>query len=79
MTFTQETVQKYCFDLNNIPEDFDGMGLLHVNNRIYSTYLSKTYQFIHRTLQELLAAWYLSQQSIAFQRKELLHLFGQKN
>ena len=78
MTFKEEVVQKYCFNSNIIPEDFDGMGLLHVNNRIYSTHVSKTYQFIHRTIQELLAAWYLSKQSISFQHKELLHLFGQK-
>ena len=78
MTFKEEVVQKYCFDSNIIPEDFDGMGLLHVNNRIYSTHVSKTYQFIHRTIQELLAAWYLSKQSKEFQHKELLHLFGQK-
>ena len=78
MTFTEEVVQKYCFNSSNIPEDFDGMGLLHVSNRIYCTHVSKTYQFIHRTLQELLAAWYLSQQSITFQFKQLLHLYGQK-
>ena len=77
MTFTEETVQKYYSDSNKIPEDFDGMGVLHVSNRVYSTHVSKTYQFIHRTLQELLAAWYLSQQPIAFQCKELLQLFGQ--
>ena len=77
MTFTEEVLQKYSICSNNIPEDFDGMGLLHVKNGIYSTHVSKTYQFIHRTLQELLAAWYLSQQSIAFQHKELIYLFGQ--
>ena len=78
MIFTEKVIQKYCFESNSIPEDFDGMGLLQVNNRIYSTHVSKTYQFIHRTMQELLAAWYLSKQSKAFQHKELLHLFGQK-
>ena len=30
MTFKEEVVQKYCFDSNSVPEDFDGMGLLHV-------------------------------------------------
>ena len=78
MTFTEEIIQNYCVDSNKIPHDFDGMGLLHVNNRVYSTHVSKTYQFIHRTVQELLAAWYLSQQPVGFQHKQLLHLFDQK-
>ena len=78
MTFTEGVIRQYCFDSSIIPEDFDGMGVLHVSNRAYSTHVSKTYQFIHRTLQELLAAWYLSQQPKGFQRKELQQLFGQK-
>ena len=78
MTFTVGVIRQYCFDSSIIPVDFDGMGLLHVSNRIYSTHVSKTYQFIHRTLQELLAAWYLSQQPKGLQHKELQKLFGQK-
>ena len=78
MIFTEELIQKYCFDSQKIPEDFDGMGLLHVNNSVYHTHVSKTYHFVHRTLQELLAAWYLSQQPIAFQHEQLQHLFDQK-
>ena len=81
MIFTEEVIQKYCFDSFNsqeIPEGFDGMGLLHVNNSTYhDTHVSKTYHFIHRTLQELLAAWYLSQQPREFQHKQLKHLFDQ--
>ena len=78
MTFTVGVIRQYCFDSSIIPVDFDGMGLLHVSNRIYSTHVSKTYQFIHRTLQELLAAWYLSQQPQGLQHNELQKLFGQK-
>ena len=78
MTFTEGVIRQYCFDSSIIPVDFDGMGLLHVSNRVYSTYVSKTYQFIHRTLQELLAAWYLSQQPQGLQHNELQKLFGQK-
>ena len=80
MIFTEELIQKYCFDSlqQRIPEDFDGMGLLHVSNSVYHTHVSKTYHFVHRTLQELLAAWYLSQQPTAFHHKQLQHLFDQK-
>lgn len=79
MIFTEELIQKYCFDApQRIPEDFDGMGLLHVSNSVYHTHVSKTYHFVHRTLQELLAAWYLSQQPIPFQHRQLQHLFDQK-
>ena len=77
MTFTEVVIASYCVDSKKIPEDFDGMGLLCVNNRVYSTHVSKTYQFIHRTLQELLAAWYLSLLPKGDQHKELQHLFGQ--
>ena len=78
MTFTEEIIRNYCLHSNKIPHDFDGMGLLHVNNKVYSTHVSKTYQFTHRTVQELLAAWYLSQQPVGFQHKQLLQLFDQK-
>ena len=78
MIFTEEVVKDYCFDSKKIPEEFDGMGLLQMNNRKYSTHNSKTYHFIHRTLQELLSALYLSQQPLTFQRKELQCLFNQK-
>ena len=78
MTFTEVVIARYCVDSKKIPEDFDGMGLLCVNNRVYSTHVSKTCQFIHRTLQELLAAWYLSLLPKGDQHKELQHLFGQK-
>ena len=78
MIFTEEVVQRYCFNSQGATEGFDGMGLLHVNNSVYHTHVSKTYHFIHRTLQELLAAWYLTLQPVAFQHKQLQYLFDQK-
>ena len=34
------------------------------------------HEFIHRTLQELLAAWYLSRQYKSFQQKKLQNIFN---
>ena len=78
MIFTEEAIQKYCFNSQRATEDFDGMGLLHINISMYHTHVSKTYHFIHRTLQELLAAWYLSNQPKKIQQKKLKELYDKK-
>lgn len=82
VTFDEEEISKHCFESKKVPQHFDGMGLLQVVNSI-SLYVERTYQFIHQNLQELLAAWYLSRQTISFQRqhhkllsdKEMFSLF----
>ena len=77
LVFDESKIEQYCFtsgDQNH--EDFDGMGLLQVTNHRHIHSISKTYEFIHRTLQELLAAWYLSRQSKPYQQKQLQNLFN---
>jgi len=77
LVFDEAKVEQYCFtsdDQND--EGFDGMGLLQVTNHRHFHSISKTFEFIHRTLQELLAAWYLSRQSKSFQQKQLQSLFN---
>jgi len=79
LTFDEQKIRQYCFNSNSENLDnFDGMGLLHVTNHKNFESISKTYEFIHRTLQELLAAWYLSQQSKQYQQKQLQMLFDRK-
>ena len=79
LIFDEEKIRQYCFNSNNQSLDnFDGMGLLQVTNHRHFESFSKTYQFIHRTLQELLAAWYLSRQDTSFQQKALQSIFDKK-
>ena len=59
LTFKQEDIQKWCFSGKKIPLDYDGMGLLQVENHELTKQVYKTYTFLHRTIQEFLAAWYL--------------------
>ena len=79
LIFDELQIKHYCFDSSkgNL-ESFDGMGLLQVTNHRRFESISKTYQFIHRTLQELLAAWYISQQPKSFQQQQLQKLFNKK-
>ena len=76
LTFTEGDIKKYCFCTEQVPQTFDGMGLLRVVNHAHKKLNYKTYHFIHRTIQELLAAWYLSQQNVTFQQSTLQKLFN---
>ena len=68
VTFDEEEIRIYCFDSKKVPVHFDGMGLLQVVNSV-CLYVDRSFQFAHQTLQELLAAWFLSQQTIQFQQQ----------
>ena len=56
--FTQNEMQKLY---QSVPLDYDGMGLLQVENHMLNRGSYKTYNFIHRTVQEFLAAWHMTQ------------------
>ena len=58
--FTQNEMQKLY---QSVPLDYDGMGLLQVENHMLNRGSYKTYNFIHRTVQEFLAAWHLAKRS----------------
>jgi len=78
-TFDEAKIKHYCFNSSGKSmENYDGMGLLQVINHKHFQSVRKTYEFIHRTLQELLAAWYLSQQPKSFQISQLRKLFNMK-
>ena len=55
--FTQNEIQKLY---QSIPLDYDGMGLLQVENHMLNRGSYKTYNFIHRTVQEFLAGWHMT-------------------
>ena len=69
LIFTEEKIQKRCFPNEKIPSSYDGMGLLKVENHVLLNRVYKTYAFLHRTVQEFLAAWYLTDT-----RKQEMHL-----
>ena len=69
VTFDEEEIRTYCFVSKKFPLHFDGMGLLQVVNSI-CLYVDRSYQFTHQNLQELLAAWHLSQQTLHFQQQD---------
>ena len=79
LIFSEAKIKEYCFDSTDKNLDnFDGMGLLQVTNHRHFESISKTYEFIHRTLQELLATWYLSRQDAPTQKKQLQSIFNKK-
>ena len=55
--FTENEMQKLY---QSIPLDYDGMGLLQVENHMLNRGSYKTYNFLHRTVQEFLTAWHLT-------------------
>ena len=75
LTFGEDDVKKYCFLSGALPLDFDGMGLLQIENDILNKSTYRTYHFLHRTVQEFLAAWYLSQKSQQKQEEHLMEIF----
>ena len=58
--YTQHEVEKYCKLHRSVPLDYDGMGLLQVENDLLNRDSYKTYHFIHKTVQEFLAAWHVT-------------------
>ena len=59
--YTQHEVERYCNLHQSIRLDYDGMGLLQVENHLLNRDCYKTYHFIHKTVQEFLAAWHMTQ------------------
>ena len=61
-----------------IPMDFDGMGLLQVENHILQKSNYRMFSFLRRTIQEFAAAWYLSQLHCDEQRMLLIDILENK-
>ena len=58
--YTQHEVEKYCKLHPSVPLEYDGMGLLQVENDLLNRDSYKTYHFIHKTVQEFLPAWHVT-------------------
>ena len=75
-TINEDQMQQYRG--HAIPMDFDGMGLLQVENHILQKSNYRTFSFLHRTVQEFAAAWYLSQLHHDEQRMLLIDILENK-
>ena len=76
LTFSDEEISDVLFDSEDIPWNFDGMGLFEVHQLELLTGVSRSFNFLHKTVQELLAALYLDHMSPDKQNFELNRLFG---
>ena len=76
LIFTEEKINEHYFFGRKIPLDYDGMGLLQVKNYDLSKQIYRTYTFLHRTIQEFLAAWFLK--STQGQETFLVEIFDDK-
>ncbi|XP_065912296.1 protein NLRC3-like isoform X2 [Dysidea avara] len=77
LTFTEGDINSYCFDSNSVvPWSFDGLGLFHINSYTSNFGVVRTYQFLHKTMQDLLAAHYLSKLEPKRQVKILKMTYG---
>ena len=76
LTFSDEEISDVLFDSQDIPWNFDGMGLFEVHQLELLTGVSRSFNFLHKTVQELLAALYLYQMSPEEQNHELKRIFG---
>ena len=71
--FTQRDIEKLY---QSVPLEFDGMGLLQVDNYMLRRGSNKTYHFIHKTVQEFLVAIHMTKVP---DQKSLLQCFQNEN
>ena len=72
LTFTEEEISTELFNDETVPLEFDGMGLFQIHHEELLTGITVSYNFHHKTLQELLAAQYLSGIESYEQHKRML-------
>ena len=77
LIFSEDDIAEALFDSQDIPWNFDGMGLFEVHQLDLLTGVSRSFNFLHKTIQELLAALYLSQLCPYEQNVELKIIFGE--
>ena len=75
LSFCKKELNNHCFNSEGVPLEFDEVAILEQQTYVKSRHASKTYQFIHPTFQELLAAWYLSKQTESFQINVITNSF----
>ena len=56
LTFSEEEINKQCFNSEGIPIELEKVDIFEKHKLVNCSHIGNTYQFVHRTLQELLAA-----------------------
>ena len=75
LTFTLDEIKSVCPDVENIPGAISGFGLLRTVEHFNILGTNKTFNFVHFSIQEFLAANYISQY---MPHREMLLLFEEK-
>ena len=75
LTFTQGELETACPDIKTISEDINGFGLLQAIKHFRSTGEMMTFNFVHLSIQEFLAAYYIAQLPPADELKILKEKF----
>ena len=75
LVFTYEEIKEACPDIVSIPEAINGYGLLQAIQHFGLTGRTMTFNFLHFTIQEFLAAHYVASLSISYELKILKEKF----
>ena len=59
-SLTEEQVSEVFFNCSSVPDNFDGFGLLNINNIKDARGISKTYEFQCKPIQEFLSGLFLT-------------------
>ena len=78
-SFTEQQISHDIFNGLEVPRSFDGLGLFTVKNPYGNLGISKTYDFLYKPIQEMLAALYLTRLQSVTLIKELSDTFGKKD
>ena len=76
LIFSTEKVSKSTFGGKGVPPGFDGMCLLEVHDVETDVGINKNYNFLHKSIQELLAAVYLTHLDSVQLEEQMKRIFG---
>ena len=74
-SLTEEQVSEVFFNCSSVPDNFDGFGLLNINNIKDARGISKTYEFQCKPIQEFLSGLFLTRLEKTDVIKEMLETF----
>jgi len=75
LIFTLDEMNSACPSVASTPEAVNGFGLLQVLQHFSPTGKTKTYNFVHKSIQEYLAAYYIAQLPSPKQKEVLQEKF----
>ena len=78
-SITEQQISLDFFNGLDVPDNFDGLGLFTVKYLSSNQGISKTYDFVYKPIQEMLAALYLTRLQPAILINELSDIFRKKD